>query len=471
MLAVRAACWGSDMAGLLDYFRTPEGQGLLSAGFGGLAGARRGQPLNSIGRAGLAGLSGYANAQDREMQLAENAKQNEIRGLQVDLYKQNLSAAQRKAAEEQRIKDLVASQFSPVTGTSANAATGISGPRPEAATAIGRTPAPNFQMLAAQGVPFDVLKGLADSQNLGRSEVARTVKGMGADGKEYEYQVDKFGQRVGDGLPQYRAPVQADTGSLLQFLDAYTLQPVTTFNKTMSPDAKASNAVAWANNSIARERLNLDKNGYSFSAELGGYVPKAPGGKFVPLNGAQGGKLSPGYRWSEDGTKMVAIPGGPADKAATATEGERKAATLLMRMDGSLKQLNQAVKENPGSETPEFIAEAVRKAPFGGGDTSANLFTSGGRQQVEAAQLDMLDAALTLGTGAAYTREQLEGYRRSYFPQLYDDPKTVAAKKVRLDNVLNAARIAAGRAAPSASPGGTQAPGSDSGFTIVEVRP
>lgn len=59
------------MAGLMDFFATPEGQGLLAAGFGGLAGARRGQPLNSIGRGGLAGLAGYAQAQDQQAQQAE----------------------------------------------------------------------------------------------------------------------------------------------------------------------------------------------------------------------------------------------------------------------------------------------------------------------------------------------------------------------------------------------------------------
>jgi hypothetical protein len=52
--------------GLMDFLKTPEGQGLLSATFGGLAGARRGQPLNSIGRAGMAGLMGYSTAQEQQ---------------------------------------------------------------------------------------------------------------------------------------------------------------------------------------------------------------------------------------------------------------------------------------------------------------------------------------------------------------------------------------------------------------------
>uniref|UniRef100_UPI001A7E563A hypothetical protein n=1 Tax=Calothrix sp. FACHB-1219 TaxID=2692778 RepID=UPI001A7E563A len=54
-----------------------------SAAFGGLAGARRGEPLNSIGRGGLAGLAGYAQAQDRLTQEQESATQRKYRDMQM----------------------------------------------------------------------------------------------------------------------------------------------------------------------------------------------------------------------------------------------------------------------------------------------------------------------------------------------------------------------------------------------------
>jgi len=82
------------MAGLLDGFgefiKTPEGQGLLSAAFGGLAGAQNGKPLNSLGRAGMAGLSGYGNAIDRDILRTKEASQQKMLELQT-------AAAQRKA--------------------------------------------------------------------------------------------------------------------------------------------------------------------------------------------------------------------------------------------------------------------------------------------------------------------------------------------------------------------------------------
>lgn len=91
--------------GLLSFFATPEGQGLLAAGFGGLAGARRGQPLNSIGRGGLAGLAGYANAQDQQAQEAQrlemgkDREQNRaLRQMQMD--QQTAQLAKQKGQEQ-----------------------------------------------------------------------------------------------------------------------------------------------------------------------------------------------------------------------------------------------------------------------------------------------------------------------------------------------------------------------------------
>ena len=83
-----------------------------------------------------------------------------------------------------------------------------------------------------------------------------------------------------------------------------------------------------------------------------------------------------------------------------------------------------------------------------------NLANPEARQRVEAAELDILDAALTLATGAAYTREQLENTRSTYFPTLGDKPATVRDKAVRLDQLLkDAAMTKAGRAAPTLDEG------------------
>ena len=125
-------------------------------------------------------------------------------------------------------------------------------------------------------------------------------------------------------------------------------------------------------------------------------------------------------------------------------EGERKAATLANRLNFSVDQINQSLLIDPTAAMPNTSIEIARFLTRS--EMIPNKFTSAQRQIVESAQLDILDAALTLGTGAAYTREQLESYRKSYFPQIGDKPENVAAKRARLQNILRSAEIASGRA-------------------------
>lgn len=133
------------------------------------------------------------------------------------------------------------------------------------------------------------------------------------------------------------------------------------------------------------------------------------------------------------------------EKSEKTTESEKKAAFLTTRLANGLSQMTSVIKETPDAAKPELGGELLRRIA---GDGPANFLISGPRQQVEAAQLEILDSALTLGTGAAYTKEQIDGYRKSYFPQGGDSEQTVKDKQKRLQGVLEAARLAAGRAAP-----------------------
>jgi hypothetical protein len=128
---------------------------------------------------------------------------------------------------------------------------------------------------------------------------------------------------------------------------------------------------------------------------------------------------------------------------ASMTEGERKASTLLQRLQFSQQQLKDVLKTNPEAAKPEYLPTFIE----GISETGANLIRSEPRQQIETAQMDLLDAALTLGTGASYTKEQLKGYSASYFPKIGDSPKTIKDKEARLANIIDAAKLAAGRGA------------------------
>jgi hypothetical protein len=187
----------------------------------------------------------------------------------------------------------------------------------------------------------------------------------------------------------------------------------------------------------------------AIAAQEGG-SPRQGGGARVVAQGAPKQKEAPsGYEWGADGT-LHYIKGGPGDpttkaKDAKVTEGERTAGFLSSRLADSLSNLSRIAETDARSGQPGIVESVAQKA---GGEGAANLVRSADRQQVVANQLDILDAALTLGTGAAYTREQLENYRSTYFPGLTDKPSTVTAKRQKLIALLSAAQIKAGNAAP-----------------------
>lgn len=134
-----------------------------------------------------------------------------------------------------------------------------------------------------------------------------------------------------------------------------------------------------------------------------------------------------------------------AQAAAQGSESERTAGFLAGRVVDAIGRLSAAGKADPSSLRPTLGVEMTRGVL---GDRVANYFTDSERQQTRAAQIDIIDAALTLGTGAAYTKEQLEGYREAYFPQLGDSEETVLSKQNALRSLIVNAQTKAGRAAP-----------------------
>jgi hypothetical protein len=141
---------------------------------------------------------------------------------------------------------------------------------------------------------------------------------------------------------------------------------------------------------------------------------------------------------------------------------ERKVAALGVRLEGSLRSLNGITERNPGSERPTVAERAAEGLPLVG-EIAANKIRSSDRQQADAAQLDALDAALTLATGAAYTKEQLQNLRKAYFPQIGDTDETVKAKEARFESIVQAARIAAGRAEPAINAALEKSPAKNTG--------
>lgn len=283
--------------GLLDFLNSPGGMGLLSAVGAGLAGARRGGTLNALGSGLLGGVQGFAQGQNLQQQQQFNQQRQKLFDSQV--AENDLQAQARKQALEmqQRQRDYL--------GTLGK----VTSPRLDAQ--------PNkfdpMQALAL-GMSPEMVKTVAEAPNLGRAEVARTLESQDAQGNKITLQFDKFGRPVGEGVQGYTAPVQVDTGSGIQFVapKVGVILP-----KSLSPEARASNAVAWFNAKTSRDRLAFDQGG---GAEVGGNQ--------AAFN-KQFGKAPAGFRWKADGS-MEFIPGGPADqKAQLQKSGEGTVASVI----------------------------------------------------------------------------------------------------------------------------------------------
>jgi hypothetical protein len=128
------------------------------------------------------------------------------------------------------------------------------------------------------------------------------------------------------------------------------------------------------------------------------------------------------------------------------SEGERKAGFMANILDRNILQMQDALGIDPKAVKPNVPASIV--SAIAGENVLSRTMTPAQRQIVEDSQLDVLDAALTLRTGAAYTPVQLNAMRSTYFPVLGDTAQAIKAKQQRLETLLEGAYINAGRATP-----------------------
>jgi hypothetical protein len=177
-------------------------------------------------------------------------------------------------------------------------------------------------------------------------------------------------------------------------------------------------------------------------------VQQVPGGLYVPPapEKPEKPKEAPsGYRYNAGGT-LEFIPGGPADpnvkQDGKPTEAQSKVLTLLSRIAGGANDIKNVIATEPEAQQAGLL-ETLSRNVLGEGVITRSL-AGPERRTVTDAQVDILDGLLTLGTGAAYNREQLIGQTLSYFPQYGDTPQEIEVKNQRLNRAIEAARLQAG---------------------------
>lgn len=169
-------------------------------------------------------------------------------------------------------------------------------------------------------------------------------------------------------------------------------------------------------------------------------VAKAQGRGAAPVGrssggASSGGKAPSGYRWAAGGA-LEAIPGGPADKGASAgkppaalTEGQSNALMFGARMGAANEEIDQLAAK--GTNMPSVLKQSAENIPLVGrmAGAAVNSTQTPAQQQVEQAKRDFINALLRKESGAAIGQDEFKNADRQYFPQVGDSPAVIAQKR------------------------------------------
>jgi hypothetical protein len=397
--------------GLLDFLNTPEGQGLLAAGFGGLAGARRGQPINSMGRAGLAGLQGYTSAQDQQQKLVQDAQRTKLFDMQVQQHQASLAQAQ-KAQEQAGMRQNYIGGMGQVTSPKIGAAPNQFDP---------------MRWLGMGGSVEDA-KALAGAGNWGKSAIKDYKEVRTPDGVQI-VGFDEFGNQRQTGATPYKAPEVRDFGGYVGGIDPITGQVSKYGNKSMSPDAVASNQVAWANVGTARDRLNFDKQGKAEFKDGQWVMPPKdmkPGEARV-VGGAGSAKLS---------------------------EDQGKATGWLIQAENAWKNMQTATDPKtgtPAAARPGFPDMVGSIPSFGLSEGVANMMRGADRQKFMQGSSSLSESLLRAATGAGVNKDEAEQKVRELTPVFGEHPETTAQKMAAIPLYIESLKVRAGPGAAKAA--------------------
>lgn len=211
-------------------------------------------------------------AEDGVQDWKQNKLMGEYRQAQMDAQKRQLAAqeaqAKQAAVQQEALGKLFnltggGGGFSPATDGVFDGSMKYTQPTPQKLQL-------NQQAVleaARLGVDPKRLQEYADLQNIGMAEVARTIDGRDSDGRPVTYQKDKYGRDVASPVAQWKAPEYRDTGGAITAIDTITNKPILQLPKTQSPDSKASNALGWANHSLAKQKADQETANGGYSAK------------------------------------------------------------------------------------------------------------------------------------------------------------------------------------------------------------
>lgn len=301
--------------GLLDFFNSPTGMGLLSAVGAGLAGARRGQPLNSIGVGLLGGVHGYQQAQDQQQQQAFNQQRQKLIDSQIaenDLQ----SKARQRAIDQQQIQQNYLDAIGKVTSPFAGAQPNVADPR---------------KMLGL-GFSSDFIRTYMTADNLGKAQIKDYKEIRNPDGSVSVVGFDEFGNAVDTKQTPFKAPDVRDFGGYVGGVDPITGKVTNYGQKTMSAAERDASARGWAGVNLQREQASRDAQAVTYQQDADG--------NFVALPT----KIQPGS--VVRGLPVVSGPGmAPLKGASKLGEGQKKQISGIESLSGAVDAYTAAIDQ------------------------------------------------------------------------------------------------------------------------------
>jgi hypothetical protein len=145
-----------------------------------------------------------------------------------------------------------------------------------------------------------------------------------------------------------------------------------------------------------------------------------------------------GYRWNEDRTQLIPVPGGPADPAKKAPTESQATATLYHTM---ASEGNKALEALDGDYSATGWT-GLKDKMFTQSDW-LNWAASEKGQQFQQAAKQFASAVLRKESGAAIPDSEWKNVRERFIPQPGDSPGVLAQKKAARADAIAAIKVGA----------------------------
>jgi hypothetical protein len=416
----------------------------LSAGLLSGAGSGRNFAAN-LGRAMTGATDAYNVSQQDALRRKMIQSQLDERNAAAEERKRLQDEARRKAETQQAV---LGRYSSPQPMGFRDASIAMTGNAPAGYVPPQMGPRQISQADMAQwigaGLDPKLLEAIATAQDIGRPEVARTLRTADAQGRPQNVQLDRFGRPVGGAMPEPYERKTLDIGGSILDRDPYTGAQLGSIGKTLTPgDIQQAQDAAAGRGVTIRGQNMTDARARENAA--------------ATREAAITGRIPSGYRLAADGASLEFIPGGPADPAnrnATPTESNNNSFLFANRAVAADAAIGRLFGGEPGARQPSVAGVGIKQnlegIPLIGPALSsgANLALSDQSQSYEQAKRDFINAVLRKESGAVIGRDEFLNADKQYFPQVGDGKDVIAQKAENRRRAIEGLTVGSGPLAP-----------------------